>query len=360
MESAPRRPARGAEPGRFEVLRGDWFLVISSPCRVVVSISDRIMLPTDSRVKRKYLIYYCVMSKNFDLADLRAFLAVADDGSLRAAGEALHLSQSAVSRRLDKLEEALGVALFTRTTRKVVLTTIGRTFVHKARHVLHELDSALLGISDVAERLSGEITIACVPSAVGYFLPGVIKDFHARYPRIRIRLVDESSSEILLTVARGDADFGVTYIGTQEPDIEFEGLLEDTFVVACPRRHPLAKRSSLTWAELVEQEYVTIAQGSGNRFLIDQALLHTDKRPQWFCEVRHVPALLSLVEAGLGLGVVPRLAMPYKNPSTMVSISLREPEISRSIGMIRRRGRALTPAAALFSEMLRDASQRVP
>jgi len=298
------------------------------------------------------------MNKNFDLADLRAFLAVADSGSLRVAGEALHLSQSAISRRLDKLEDALGVALFTRTTRKVTLTTIGRTFVHKARHVLHELDSALLGISDVAERISGEVTIACVPSAVGYFLPRVIKDFHARYPRIRIRLVDESSSEILLTVARGDADFGVTYIGTQEPDIEFEVLLEDPFVVACPRRHRYAKRRFLTWADLAGQEYVTIAQGSGNRFLIDQALLHVDKRPQWFCEVRHVPALMSLVEAGLGLGVVPRLAMPDRNLAAMVSIPLRDPEICRSIGMIWRRGRALTPAAALFSEILRGARKQ--
>ena len=82
---------------------------------------------------------------NFDLGDLRAFLAVADLGSLRAAAQALHLSQSALSRRIDKLEDALGVALFTRTTRKVELTTVGRAFVPKARNVLNELASALLG-----------------------------------------------------------------------------------------------------------------------------------------------------------------------------------------------------------------------
>ena len=85
---------------------------------------------------------------NFDLADLRAFLAVADLGSFRAASETLHLSQSALSRRVDKLEDALGVALFTRTTRKVELTTVGRTFVHRARNILNEVDSSLLGIHD--------------------------------------------------------------------------------------------------------------------------------------------------------------------------------------------------------------------
>lgn len=233
---------------------------------------------------------------NFDLADLRAFLAVADLGSFKAAADALHLSQSALSRRVDKLENALGVLLLARTTRKVELTTVGRSFVPKARNVLNELESALLGIRDVAERISGEVTLACVPSAVAYFLPGVIRQYHRQYPGIRIRVIDESSSEILLNVARGEADFGLTYIGAQEADIEFEPLLEEPFVVACPKDHPLARRRKLSWAELAQHDYVTIAQGSGNRLLIDQALAHSSTRPRWFCEVHHVPALVSLVE----------------------------------------------------------------
>lgn len=289
---------------------------------------------------------------NFDLADLRAFLAVADLGSFRGASENLHLSQSAVSRRVDKLEEALGVELFSRTTRRVELTTIGRTFVHRARSVINELGNALLGIADFAERISGEVTIACVPSAVGYFLPSVIREFHRLHPGIRVRLIDESSAEILLAVAQGEADFGVTYIGTQEPDIEFEPLLEDRFVVACPRGHALAQRKRVTWAELAKHECVSLAQGSGNRFLVDQALAHVEHKPKWFCEVRHVPALVSLVEAGLGLGVVPRLAMPPLGHSTLLSISLEKPRVSRMIGVIRRRGRALRPAAELFRKLL--------
>jgi DNA-binding transcriptional LysR family regulator len=289
---------------------------------------------------------------NFDLADLRAFLAVADMGSFRAASDNLHLSQSAVSRRVDKLEDALGIELFSRTTRRVELTTIGRTFVHRARNVINEMESALLGIADVAERMSGEVTIACVPSAVDYFLPSVIGEFHRLYPRIRVRLIDESSAAILLAVAQGEADFGLTYIGTQEPDIQFEPLLEERFVVACPVGHTLAKRKRLTWKDLAAHECISLAQGSGNRFLIDQALAHLEPKPQWFCEVRHVPALVSLVEAGLGLGVVPSLAMPPQGHSGLVSIALEEPRVSRTIGIIRRRGRSLRPAASLFTTLL--------
>lgn len=296
---------------------------------------------------------------NFDLADLRAFIAVAEFSSLRVASEHIHLSQSALSRRIDKLESALGVALFIRTTRKIELTTIGRAFVPKARNVMRELEDALVGITDAAERISGQVTIACVPSAVGYFIPTTIKQFHAAYPRVRIRLIDESSADILVAVARGDADFGLTYIGTQEHDIDFEPLLEERFVVACPAGHALAKQKRVTWAELAQHDYVTIAQGSGNRFLIDQALGHLEHKPQWFCEVQHVPALVSLVEAGLGLGVVPRLAMPPKGHSGLVSIALEEPKVTRVIGLIRRRGRELMPAARLFYDMLLKARRKV-
>ena len=303
-----------------------------------------------SPVKCKDLNDSCVPHMNFDLADLRGFLAVADLGSFRAASESLHLSQSAVSRRVDKLEEALGVDLFVRTTRHVELTTVGRTFVHKARAVMNELESALVGIADFAERISGVVTVACVPSAVGHFLPGVIREFHRLHPRIRVRLIDESSADLLLAVADGEADLGLTYIGTQEPDIEFEPLLEDPFVVACTPEHPLARRRRVTWAELAQYDYVSLAQGSGNRFLLDQALAHVERKPDWFCEVRHVPALVSLVEAGLGIGVVPRLALPPRG--RLASIALEEPSLSRSIGIIRRRGRPLRAPAERFQQLL--------
>ena len=289
---------------------------------------------------------------NFDLADLRAFLAVADQGSFRAASETLHLSQSALSRRVDKLEDSLGVALFTRTTRKVELTTVGRAFVHKARNVLNELESALLGIQDVAERLSGEVTLACVPSAVAHFLPAVFEEYHRRYPRIRIRLMDESSSEVLLAVTRGNADFGVTYIGTQEADIDFRPLMEEAFVLACPAGHPLAGHASVAWADLGEHRYIALAQGSGNRFLIDQALARSQSRPRWFCEVTHVPALVSLVAAGLGIGVLPRMALPPDGRHGLVAVPLVKPRVSRTLGLISRRGRPLTAAARLLYDLL--------
>ena len=97
---------------------------------------------------------------------------------------------------------------------------------------------------------------------------------------------------------------------------------------------------------------MTLAPGSGNRMLIDQALASVAARPTWTCEVRHVPALLSLIEAGIGVGAVPRFALPRGKQATLVSVPLKEPDVVRSIGVITRRGRPLAPAAQAFHDLL--------
>ena len=292
------------------------------------------------------------MNMNFDLADLRAFVALAELESFRAAAEALHLSQPALSRRIGKLEDALGVRLFDRTTRSVNLTAVGRDFSRKARELLDELENTLLGIRDVAAKRTGEVTVACVPSAVYYFLPGVMKQYHERYPKIRVRVVDEDANAVLSTVIRGEADFGLNFIGTQEPEIEFEPVLKEPFVAACRRDHPIARKRRTTWAELNEHEYMTVAKSSGNRLLIDLALTDIPARPRWFYEVRHVSTLVALVEAGLGVAAVPRLAMPLTDHPTLVSVPLVDPAITRTVGLIRRRGRSLSPAAQQLYDLL--------
>jgi DNA-binding transcriptional LysR family regulator len=288
---------------------------------------------------------------NFDLTDLRAFVAVADLGSFRAASEGMHLTQPALSRRVDKLEQALGFRLFDRTTRKVELNAMGRSFLPRARHVLNELDSALLGMTDLSDRLRGQVTVACVPSTVATFVADALRDFHRQFPRIRVRVIDESATDILLAVARSEADFGISYLGTHEPDLEFEPLFEEDFVLACPTSHPLASRRRVTWAELAQHDVVMLAPGSGNRMLVDQALAGL-QQPAWSCEVRHVPALVSLIEAGIGVGAVPRFALPVGAHAGLTSIALVEPRVVRTIGMIRRRGRPLSPAAQAFQDLL--------
>jgi len=289
---------------------------------------------------------------NFNLPDLRAFVAVAKLGSFSAAAEELHLSQPALSRRIEKLESALGVRLFHRTTRKVDMTTVGREFSYRANELLISLEQSLMGIRDVATHISGEVTVACIPSAVRYFLPGILKAYHERYPQILIRIIDQGANEVLTTLLRNEADFGLNYIGTQEPELEFEPILKEPFVVACRTEHPLARKKKVTWSDLAAYDYMSVTKDSGNRFLLDLALTHNPTRPRWYCEAQHVSTLVSLVEAGMGIAAVPRLAMPPDGHPILISVPLEKPVITRTVGLVRRRGRALSPAAHEFYNQL--------
>ena len=298
------------------------------------------------------------MSMNFDLGDLRAFVAVAELASFRAAAEAIHLSQPALSRRVDKLEDALGVRLFDRDTRNVELTAVGRDFVRKARTLLDDLDAMLMGVRDVAANRWGQVTLACIPSTVYYFLPTVLRQYHARFPRIRVRIIDESANEVLSAVVHGEAELGLAITGSDEPTIDFEPLLTEPFVAACHRDHPLARCRSVTWAELRNHDFMTVDKASGNRLVLDLALASKRERPQACFEVRHVSTLVGFVESGLGVAAVPRLSMPRKGHPALVSVPIVQPEVTRTVGLIKRRGRSLSPAAEHLHEMLRAVARK--
>ncbi len=298
------------------------------------------------------------MALKFDLADLQAFSAVAQLGSFRAAAQSIALSQPALSRRIDKLEQALGVRLLERTTRRVSLTTVGRDFARKAQQILSDLDGILLGVEDVASNRMGLVTIACVPSASRYFLPQVLQRFHAKFPKVRIRIHDAHANEVLKVVAQGEADLGLNFMGRQEPDLVFEPLLKERFVLACRRDHPLASKRSVTWSQLAPYHFMSVGKDSGNRLLMDLALAQVPDRPQCVIETRHMQTLLGLVEAGLGIAAVPRMAMPSADQSNVVGIPLVAPVLQRELGLIMRRGATISPAAVQLHSFLSSTKNR--
>lgn len=193
-------------------------------------------------------------------------------------------------------------------------------------------------------------------SAVHHFLPPVIRKFRERHPHVMVRIVEEGADEVLASVKLGDADFALNYTGMQDPEVEFTPLLREPFVLACPAGHPLARRRSVRWQELAAHPHALVSHASRNRVLIDQALAELAQLPRPVCEVQHVSTLIGLVENGLALAIVPQLALP-RRPASVVGVRLDKPAILRTIGMIRRRGRSLSPAAESFAKLLTEASR---
>ena len=289
---------------------------------------------------------------DYELQDIRSFVKIAELGSFHEAADALHLSQPALSRRIKKLEDGLGTPMLERTTRRVGLTSVGRDFLPKARRLLDDFEDSILSIRELAERQTGQVTLACIPTAAFYFLPSVIRQYNEHYPKIRIRLLDLSANDGLEAVLRGEADFGINMLSGQHPDIEFVPLVQEQFVLACRRDHELAGRPSISWGELVEHRLIGVGRLSGNRVLLDHALSARGIRPKWFYEVQHLSTSLGMVEAGLGVSAMPSLAMPAADHPTLVSVPLTDPEVTRTLGLVSRRGASLSPAAEKFVAIL--------
>lgn len=198
------------------------------------------------------------------------------------------------------------------------------------------------------------VTIATVPSATLKIIPDAVTAFRAQGHRERIRINDLSANDALETVLRGEADFGINIIGTSEPELEFQMLGNDEFVLVLHRDDPLASAKAIAWRDIDESRFVAVWKGSGNRMLIDRGLARSKRRLGWAYEVRHLSTALALVEAGVGITALPRSALAERHQSQVVSRPLTDPVISRAMGTIRRTDAELTPAATAFFAILHE------
>lgn len=292
------------------------------------------------------------MRINFELNDLRAFLAVLDLGGFHRAAEHLGMSQPALSRRIQSLEQMVGAPLLERTTRRVAPTTIGASVAPLARRLLDDFEDSLLTITGLGERQGGQITLACVPTATFYFLPRAIERFNALYPRIRFRILDLSSNDGLQSVSCGEAEFGINLAGASEADLTFTPMIDDPFVLACRRDHPLAASAQVSWRQLEIQTLIGVSRASGNRTILENALAKQNVRLNFQYEVNHLTTSLGLVEKGLGVSVLPQLATPPDDHPVIVARPIGDPPIKRTIGLVERRAARLSPAAQRFRDML--------
>jgi len=291
-----------------------------------------------------------------DTLGLEAFVAIADEGRFGTAAETLHITQTALTRRLQNLEALLGVKLIERTTRSVALTRLGRDFLPQARRLLSDLAAALTEIRKTGRAERGDVAIACVPTVGVQFLPSVIQEYAVRYPQNRIHILDHSSSGVADSVLRREAEFGINVDGAHHPELAGVPLLRDRFVLACRDDHPLARRKGLAWKELAAHPLIVAGEASGNRPLLDTALGTGRIALQAHYEVQRSSTALGLVAAGVAAAVVPSLAIQKGAYPRIKIVLLADPVVSRSLVLVLRKASHLSPAAqALYDTITRQA-----
>ncbi len=303
------------------------------------------------------------MEINYDFADLEAFLAVKETGSFHLAAQRLNLSQSAVTRRVQKLETALDSVLFQRTTREVKPTLAAKRLQGRAQAILDDARETALAMRDESVAFEYQrnavITLAVIPTVAALFLPEAIRAFREQGNAARLRIHDYSTNAAAEAVAKGEADFGICSIPELEPNTEFEPLFDDQIVLACPEGHMLTQQDRITWADIAEETLIVPARGTGNRLLIDEAMARARLPLLWSYEIRRSTTALELVGAGIGVALLPRSAVTPIHQSWIAFKPISAPTIIRPVGILSRIAQKPTASEESFKTIIRHIATRL-
>ncbi len=301
------------------------------------------------------------MLHNLALRDVAAFVRVLELGSFKAAAHDLNVTPSALTQRIQRLEDAIGARLVDRTTRSVAPTAIGQSFLPAAARLLAQFDRSVADLRDLVEARAGRIAIASLISIATYVLPAALARFAAAHPGVGVRVLDDAERALAEYVRRGDAEFALDMQTPEldaDPDLKQTPFMADRFVLACPAGHPLAAGGPAEWAELDGQPLVTLGPRTGTSRLLTQYLAKAGRPLAWRYEVQHLSTMIGFIEAGVAIGIAPALALRTGPGARLASRPLAGPDFTRTIALIERRSATLSPSAARLKGMLLEGAGR--
>ena len=293
------------------------------------------------------------------ISDFQAVLSLIRTGSFRAASDEMGQSPSALSRQISALEDRLGARLFDRDTRNVAPTASGLAFARVAERMVNTAEDVMAEFDAYVSARQGTLTIAGLPSVTAGLLPELLRSFSAAHPDIDLRIIDALSGSVLEAVEDGVADVGFT-AGTVSArrKLAFQPLMDDAFVAIGMPGGPLNENRGYRWAELVAMPFIAMAQGTSVRELIDGACLHIGHTLAPRFEVAHLATAGALVAEGLGVTALPTLTLSVLRTEKLIQRPILDFGAKRRIGLVRRSGRSLSPAAHAFLDHVRNAADR--
>jgi DNA-binding transcriptional LysR family regulator len=260
-----------------------------------------------------------------DLRQLRYFTTLADTLNFHRAAERLHMSQPPLTVAIRKLEEELGIRLFIRETRGVRLTEAGRAALPVARAALEQAGRVRAAATHAKLGESGTIAVGFVGSAISVVLPRIVPAFRARFPHVDLRLEEMTSVSVGEALMAGQLDVGLVRLPMMRPEaLDISVIERDRLAVAVSDTHPLARQSVVALPELASEPLLLHGPVSVLRTVVLLACQHAGFTPRIAQEATQVPTLLSLVQSGLGLALVPASMAPIA-PKGVVLVPLAEP-----------------------------------
>jgi LysR family hydrogen peroxide-inducible transcriptional activator len=292
----------------------------------------------------------------FTLRQLQYVVAVADELSFHRAAARCHVSQPSLSAQLAQVETGLGVLLFERSRKKVLLTLAGRDLVERARRLLLEADELTRAAESTGDPLAGTLRLGVIPTISPYLLPAVTPSLRKKFPRLRIAWTEEKTEVVVGRLAEGELEGAVLALEAEIGDVAQEILATDPFVLVTRREHPLAAKSiPVTEAELRGEDLLLLEEGHCFREQALQACTSAVLREGAF-RATSLPTLVQMVAGGAGITLIPAIAVETETKRARLHVrALAGPAARRTIAMIWRKGSALEPTLRAVAIALREA-----
>jgi molybdate transport repressor ModE-like protein len=291
-----------------------------------------------------------------DLLLTRSLLSVAEHGAITTAARALGVTQPALSRRIQQLEELIGAPLLTRSRQGIALTEAGRISVQEGRELVERFDRLRQKVQAFQRLELGVVRLGGGATAVAFVLPPIIAAFKKRHPEVRFEVREQGSREVETDVREERLELGIATLPLRSDECEISAVREDRIVLVVGKSHPLARFASISANRLQGASVVGFEAGSEIRRIIDAALTEAGVHVEVTMELRSIPAILEMVARTDSLAFVSELGTAHHGPDVRV-LPVRDLRIKRQLALIRRLGRPLSPASAAFAEMVSAAFQ---
>ena len=285
-----------------------------------------------------------------ELRQLEYFVAVARHQHFTRAATSVGVAQPSLSQQIMALEADLGTRLFDRRGRQVQLTDAGRTLLPYATRILALVDEARGGLTEHADLRRGRVTIGTTPTAGARLLPAALAAFNATYPGIELALCEAGSPTLVEALARGDLDLAIVILPVRRPALRVARLLTEEVVLAVATSHPLATAippEGLAPENLADERFILVREGYGLRRMTMDMCARAGFTPRVVLDGAEMDTVLGMVEAGLGVACLPRLAL---TGARHVAAPLADPTMYRTLGLAWRQ----EPEPAGAARALRD------
>ena len=301
-----------------------------------------------------------VIARNLSFRHLRAFVCVARTGSFTKAADKLAMSQPALTLNIHQFEEIVGLPLFTRTTRSVSLTPAGQLLLEQVQILLDRFEKTICDVRKITLQLENHVNVAVLPSVAIRLLPNVINNFSKTHPNITIQLHDDNGRGVQSQVLNGNADFGISSMWEQHPDLEFTPLVCDRVGLVCRASHPLAKvKKPLSWTDLGTYPIVGMTNDTGinrmmQRFEVLPESIRTPKN-----NVLTIAALVGLLENDENFSILPALATPGYLNSSLIYRDIANPTLHREICLITSSKQRMSESSKTFYNFVQQERKQI-